>query len=347
MGKQDIGIAILGGTGYGAGELLRLLTAHPTAEVVSVVSSSQAETPITSAHSHLSGFYSLPFSSAPDFEKLSRFNHQIIFASLPHGTSSKEIATLVAANPQLKVIDLSGDLRLKNETAHNSFYGDVPFNSELRSQFVYGLPETSREQIRRSKYVANPGCLATASALAVLPLVKNHLIDSVVMDAKTGASGAGKTPQPSMHHPTRHGNFEAYKMLSHRHEAEIAQTFFEVGGENIDTMFVPHLLPTARGIFVTAYATLKQPLADASVLYKAFYQEHPFIRFRDGSPNLHDVLGTNFCDLSVKTRGNQIVAMTALDNLVKGMAGQALQNMNLMCGLEETTGLMLPSLGTV
>lgn len=344
---KRIGVAILGGTGYGAGELLRLLTAHPEVDIVSVTSRSSVGVRAVSVHTHLEGLFDIEFTELPDLEKLSTYEHPVIIAALPHGASSRAVAALLEQPlpERTKVIDLSGDLRLEDPELHAAFYPDVDFAPEIRRRFLYGLPELGREEIRAASRVANPGCLATAGALALLPIAREQMEGSVIIDAKTGTSGAGRSPQASMHHPGRHANFEAYKALVHRHEPEIRQALGDAKGEKLRTMFVPHLLPISRGIFVTAYMTLSSAEVPVEERYRSYYSVMPFVRIREGSPRLSDVIGTNFCDISVTVRDRQIVIMAALDNLVKGMAGQAVQNMNLMCGVDERVGLMTPSLG--
>lgn len=327
-------VAILGGTGYGAGELLRYLTFHPAVEVTQVISSSSVGERVTKAHPHLSGIY-----DSLSFTKEIEGNDLIVFSSLPHGTSSAELLKLQERGVKGHFIDLSGDLRLRSPELHERFYGEVPFQSEFRAQFSYSIPEIHGE---RQRHISNPGCLATAGALALWPLRQEEFLGSVVLDAKTGTSGAGRSPQASMHHPRRHGNCEAYKVLAHRHEPEIAQT---VGVSRL--MFVPHLLPTSRGILVTLYGTISRAVSrdDMLQLFSAAYGRCPFIRLRDEPSSLNEVVGTNFCDISVFARENQVVVSAALDNLGKGMAGQAIQNMNLLLGLPEETGLLIPALG--
>ncbi len=346
---KSIGVGILGGTGYGAGELLRLLVAHPTVEVVSLTTTSKVGASVASAHPHLAGFYDLPFSERLDLERLSSFEHAVVFAALPHGASASGIAELLKTPgaEKLKVIDLSGDFRLTNETQRQKHYPEAVAAPELRAQFVYGLSEINRDAIRNARYIANPGCLSSACILAARPFAEGGFRGSIVFDAKTGTSGAGRSPSEAMHHPTRHANSAAYKILEHRHEPEILQGLGDAAGERIETSFVPHLLPTARGILATAYLQLDRETSTSELrdLYRRYYQHSPFIRVREGSPDLHDVLSSNFCDVGVVARGKQIVCMATLDNLVKGMAGQAIQNLNLMCGLPETTGLWVPGLG--
>lgn len=345
-----IDVAILGGTGYGAGELLRLLSSHREATVVSVVSASSPGERMESAHSHLSGYYpGRTFDAALDVGALSEDRPGVIFSALPHAKSAAAITELLARSlpSTTRIIDLSGDLRITDEPTHLAHYPEVAFAPELRSQFVYGLPELNADAIACSRFVANPGCLAAACALAYLPLADLPVVGPVVFDAKTGTSGAGRTPQASMHHPMRHANFEAYKILAHRHEAEIQQSLAARRKAPVETMFVPHLLPVSRGIFATAYAKLEkgQTPEEISTRYRDFYRNAPFIRIREESPSLSNVVGTNHCDLFVTVRGTQVVACAALDNLVKGMAGTAIENMNLMCGIDRAEGLRSPALG--
>lgn len=341
----------MGGTGYGAGELLRLLAQHPAAQAVTVVSSSTAGGAITDAHPHLAGIYDGKFEGELNFEALKRFPYRVLFSALPHGTTAETVQKLLPAleRDKVRLIDLSADFRLEDPEQHKRFYPESESPPSLRKRFAYGLPESNRDRIATSTFVANPGCLATASILSVLPLVRAlpELAGTIVFDAKTGTSGAGRGLQQNLHHPMRHSSVAAYKILDHRHEPEIRQALGDMEGARITTQFVPHLLPISRGIFVTAYLTLAQPLASAELteIYRKFYAGHPFVRVRSASPELHAVVGSNFCDVAVVSRGAQVTAMAALDNLVKGMAGQAIQNMNLQLGFAETAGLQASALG--
>lgn len=352
--NKKIGVAILGGTGYGAGELLRLLVQHPEVEVVSVVSRSVIGKPISEVHNHLNGFYELNFAEEIDFEKLAQFEKKVVFAGLPHGVTADELLKILPKIEDLSAvfIDLSADFRLADIELHQATYPETALcEVELRERFVYGLSELEKEKIQSAKFIANPGCLSTAAILALAPIIfeinQGDEEINIAIDAKTGTSGAGKNPQPNFHHAKRSANFSSYKILSHRHEVEILQALGDPFGECLKTSFVPHLLPTVRGIFVSAYLTLPMPIGteELSSIYRKFYEDSPFIRIVEGSPELQNVIGTNFCDVSITARGKQIVVMAAIDNLVKGMAGQAIQNMNLICRLEETTGLWSPSLG--
>lgn len=349
---EKIGVAILGGTGYGAGELLRLFAEHPRVEIVSVVSRSSAGQSISATHSHLRAIAERSFDEAIDIEKLSRFKYSVIFTALPHGTSPQTIADLVKDSrlATVKFIDLGGDFRLQNEALQHAFYPDNEAAPRaLRNSFAYGLPELNRETIASARFIANPGCYATTCILAVFPLVSSSFHSPIYFDAKSGTSGAGRTAQAQFHHPELHGNFAPYKVLEHRHEPEIRQALGDPTGERLQTMFVPQLLPVARGIYVTAYLTLEQEHTTAQLLsrFRDCYKHSPFVRITDEPPQLANVVGSNFCDISLRARGRQVVCMATLDNLVKGMAGQAIQNMNLMCGLPETTGLMQSGLSPI
>lgn len=351
--SRSIGVAIFGGSGFGAGELLRYLCQHPDADVVNIISSSQAGEPVIRAHPHLSGFYNESrFAAAIDWDRLGSYKQRVLFLALPHGHSAETIRELDKAQlTDTVIIDLSADFRIQADTIHSCTYPDVPFEQEVRSRFVYGLPELFKTEVSTTRHIANPGCLASASILAAAPLLQHcgdGIRGSICLDAKTGTSGAGRALQESMHHPLRHANFEAYKMLCHRHEPEIRQAL-GLDANGIPTMFVPHLLPVSRGIFITMYAHVKSPMEESVIaaIYRDRYHRCPFIRLRTGTPRLSDVVGTNFCDIAIAARGEQVVVMAALDNLGKGMAGQAIQNMNIACGLPESTGLLIPGPGQI
>lgn len=348
---KPFGVAIVGGSGYGAGETIRLLSLHPEIEVCGVVSRSHVGKPISSVHSHLAGISALSFEASVNLEALRSYRQSAIVLAMPSGLAVPALNELIERGlpDSTKIIDLSGDLRLHDESTHLAFYSEVPFSAQIRSQFVYGLTELGRHDIAKARFVTNPGCLATAAILALAPLTDGHLAKQVVVDAKTGTSGAGREPQASMHHPSRTGDFTAYKTLQHRHEPEILQALGKEFSESHSFMFVPHLIPTSRGIFVTAYGSLTKAISqdEATRRFTEFYKACPFVRMRSTPPRLVDVTGTNFCDLSVVVRGEQIVVMSAIDNLGKGMASQAIQNMNIMFGLPETSGLLLAALGPV
>lgn len=347
--SKKIGVAILGATGFGAGELLRLLALHKDVEVVSLVSSSSSGEKLSSVHRNLAALYNLELVSEVDYEKLASFSEQVLFSALPHGVGAKNLDLIIKKAPKLKVVDLSADFRLDTKSLHEKHYAEVPFLKELRDNFVYGLPEIEKENLKSAKYVANPGCLATAATLSVAPLVDKDFKGHIVFDLKTGTSGAGRKVQEVIHHTLRDNNCEAYKVLEHRHESEVLEKLEDPKGERITTQFVPHLLPTSRGILASSYLSLEKELSKDEIYkkYQDYYKDAPFVRIVDAPPSLNAVLGSNFCDISLVVRGKQIVAFAALDNLVKGMAGAAIQNMNLICGLEETSGLWHAGLGPV
>lgn len=343
---RPIRVAILGASGYGAGELLRLLVAHPRAEVVSLVSSSHVGAAVAALHPHLRGFYDLPVESAVAWDRLRDGEAAVVFSALPHGASGEAVAEILRAQDdgRLRIIDLSGDLRLTDAVEHARHYPESSNLGELRGKFAYGLTEVNRAALRSARFVANPGCLASAATLALAPLAA-ILRGPVAVDAKTGSSGSGRSLKEGTHHPLRHADFRAYKPLAHAHEPEVLQALGDPRGERIEMSFVAQSMDTARGIFVSAHATLPEETTAAALRerYAAYYAESPFVRVVESSPTLQDVVGSNFCDVSVACRGRRVIAMAALDNLVKGMAGTAIQNMNLLCGLPETTGLWTPS----
>jgi LysW-gamma-L-alpha-aminoadipyl-6-phosphate/LysW-L-glutamyl-5-phosphate reductase len=337
---MTIGVAIVGGTGYGAGELLRLLACHPCADVVGVTSRSSPGKAISDAHPHLRGFYDGRFVESVDFDALRRYRCRFVVSALPNGASCKVVEEIgdMCKETGTMLIDLSGDFRLKDPDQHSRHYPESAAGTALRGSFVYGLPEVNREEIKDAQFVANPGCLATACILSVAPLQhKGHII----FDAKTGSSGGGRTLRETTHHPVRHSNYFAYKPLAHQHEPEIVQAL----GGGITCSFVPQSAPMSRGIYVTSY--LDSAETGLKERFEEFYAEAPFVRVCSSPPEIENVIGSNFCDVAVFQRGSQVVCMAALDNLVKGMSGQAIQNMNILCGLPDTTGLWHPALRPV
>lgn len=356
---KPIHVAILGGAGYAAGELLRLLTQHPLVNVVAVTSRSHANAPLDAVHPHLRGFYALELVAALPLGPLLKAEHIVLISAQPHGASAVALAAATQeiqsqagwdALRRVRAIDLSGDVRLKDAALHASHYPNVPELPELRAGAVYGLPELEREAIRSAKLVANPGCLATAAILAGAPLITKEFSGSVVIDAKTGSSGSGRQLKETTHHPTRHADFRAYKPLAHQHEPEIRQAWGDAAGDRVQTSFLAQSMDAARGIFVSLHLALPQETTTPALRehYRTFYADSPFVRVNDDeSPSLQNVVGSNFCDISVAARGRQVLVMAAIDNLVKGMAGTAIQNMNLMCGVPETTGLWQPAIRPV
>ena len=346
---MKIGVAILGGTGFGAGELLRLFAGHPNVEIVVVTSRSNDGKHVSSVHPHLASVCDLKFQSSLQADMFKGFGDVCIISALPHGASAASIKEIIEILPSSKVIDLSGDLRIKDFEVHRKHYEQTFEYRNLRSSAVYGSPEVFRDQIRLASLVANPGCLATAANLSLLPFV-SHPIRSVHLHLATGSSGAGKDPRVTTHHPVRHANFSAYKVLEHQHVPEVIQCLNNAGGTLESIPFVAHSLPISRGILCSAFIDMDMEFGQEEVeaMLKVRYRKHPFIRFKGSTPaEIVNVVGSNFCDISVTVKDKQIVVHTAIDNLVKGMAGQAIQNMNLMFGLAETAGLWFGGLRPV
>ncbi|MEI7984493.1 MAG: N-acetyl-gamma-glutamyl-phosphate reductase [Armatimonadota bacterium] len=346
---MKIGVGILGGTGFGAGELLRLFAGHSNVEVVLVTSRSNDGKHVSSVHPHLASVCDLKFQSSLQADMFKDFEKVCIISALPHGASAASIKEIVEVLPSSKIIDLSGDLRIKDFEVHRKHYDQTFEYRNLRSSAVYGSPEVFREQIRLASLVANPGCLATAANLSLLPFV-SHPIRSVHLHLATGSSGAGKDPRATTHHPVRHANFSAYKVLEHQHVPEVIQCLNDAGGTFESIPFVAHSLPISRGILCSAFIDMDMEFGQEEVeaMLKVRYRKHPFIRFKGSTPaEIVNVVGSNFCDISVTVKDKQIVVHAAIDNLVKGMAGQAIQNMNLMFGMAETAGLWFGGLRPV
>ena len=355
--SDKIKIAIFGGSGYGGSELLRILLFHPSAEIVLVTANEHAGKAVSEVHKNLFGLTDLRFEKAP--EDLSALeNIDVAFFALPHG----QALSLIPQLPKnIKVIDLSGDFRINDAEVFQKFYKLEHTATDLQKQFVYGLTETNREAIKTANYIANPGCFATATLLALVPLVVKDLINGkVVVDAKTGSSGSGAKAAANTHHPQRANSFYAYKPFAHQHVPEIEQHLRAVGSFQNEFVFMTHSLPVSRGIFASAYLEAKEEISNGQLkeIYKRFYKpsecepiENPkskiqnradsfFVRIVEDSPDINWVKTTNFCDIAAHSNGKQIVVFSAIDNLVKGASGQAVQNMNLMFGLDEKTGLI-------
>ena len=331
--------AIFGGSGYGGSEILRILLFHPHVEIAFVTANEHAYKAVSDVHKNLLGLTDLRFTRAPD-DLATLDDIDLAFFALPHGQALDLIPSLPR---HIKIIDLSGDFRIEDADIFNEFYKLEHTAINLQKLFVYGLTETNREAVRTAQYIANPGCFATATLLALAPLVKSGLISGkIIVDAKTGSSGSGATPAPNTHHPQRMNSFYAYKPFTHQHLPEIEQHLRAVGDFSNELVFMTHSLPVSRGIFASCYmeTTVNMTNEDLQNLYRHFYEDSFFVRIFEGSPDINWVKNTNFCDISVHSNGKQLVVFSAIDNLVKGASGQAVQNMNLMFGLDESTGLV-------
>jgi len=340
--KKKIGI--VGATGYTGVELLRLLVNHPGVEVTYVTSREHAGSRVDAMFPNLRGYVDLAFS-APSNEQLSECD--LVFFATPNGVAMKSTQVLLDAG--VKVIDLAADFRIKDIGVWEKWYGMQRASPQLVEEAVYGLPELNRAQVSGARLVANPGCYPTAVTLGLLPLVENGLIDlqGIIADTKSGASGAGRKAEVHTLLCEAGDNFKAYAVAGHRHQPEIAQTLSKLAGHPINPTFVPHLLPMIRGIHATLYAMLTAE-ADLQQLYESRYVSEPFVDVLPAGshPETRSVRGANFCRMAVHRPGNgqRVVVLSVIDNLVKGAAGQAVQNMNLMLGFAEDTALRHPGL---
>ncbi len=342
--KEPVRIAIVGATGYTGGELLRLLLQHPYVKVVHVTSEQSSETPLTDRLPFLGGRYNLILESFhPD--KVAK-KSDLIFMALSHTESMEAVRTLVEAGK--KVIDLSADYRLRSPGTYEKWYGLRHSQPSLLKSAVYGLTEIYRSNIAQGCLIANPGCYPTGALLPIYPFLKAGYLDTtreIIIDAKSGISGAGRMPTGKTHFAEAHEAMVAYNVGAHRHLPEIEQEIYRIAGRRGTTLFTPYLLPVNRGILTTVYLPLNRKLSQKKLESTLdIYRDEPFIRRVAGSPNLAHVKGSNFCDISVFATASDRMAilMSAIDNLVKGAAGQAIQNMNVMMGWDERLGLMAP-----
>lgn len=335
-------VSIIGATGYTGSELLRLLSNHSDVEILYITSESSTGKFIKNSYPHLEKFYDHELTSMKDMENICS-ESDIVFVALPHGHAMEIGKTL--QNKKARIIDLGADYRFNNPAVYEKWYKVE--HTDKTTKAVYGLTELYREKIKTAKILANPGCYTTASILALTPLIKENLIklDNIIIDAKSGVTGAGRSLKLGSLFCEVNDNFQAYSATKHRHTPEIEQALSEFAQQEILVSFTPHLLPIDRGILATSYANLQAGVT-ASDIARAFnkhYGNEYFIRLRGEGvyPATKHVRGSNFVDIGweIDSRLNRIVLMSALDNLVKGAAGQAIQNMNVMCGLPEKTGL--------
>lgn len=336
-------VAVLGATGYAGCELVRLLCRHPGAEIKFISSESHAGSSLDLVHPQFYRAFGLELqplrlSAIPESVKL-------VFCALPHGRPAELVPDLLAAGK--RVIDLSADFRLRDPALYETWYGRTHPAPGLLDKAIYGLPEINREAISGAELIANPGCYPTSVILALAPLAGSGLIDwhSVVIDSKSGVSGAGRTPRQPFHFPECTENLKAYRVADHQHTPEIEQLLSHLSGDAVTITFTPHLVPMVRGILSTIYLRLNRDFTPEQLdaVYRQFYDGHPFVRVLPPPrlPETRLVRGSNFCDLGIRfdQRTGRLVILSVIDNLVKGAAGQAVQNMNIMCGLPEETGL--------
>ncbi|MGQ9898357.1 MAG: N-acetyl-gamma-glutamyl-phosphate reductase [Acidobacteriota bacterium] len=326
-------VAVVGASGYIGGEILRLLLAHPLVDVVAITGREAAGKPLDAVHPNLTGT-GLVFAPATAIG-----DAEVVFLALPNG----EAMTIIEAfAEQMCVIDASADFRLRDPDVYAATYARPHAAPNWLERFVYGLPELFRADICRARYVAAPGCFATAATLALYPLVAAGWLEEAFVNGITGSSGAGAGLRTTTHHPFRADALFAYEPFTHRHTPEIAQALRLKTSQEVSFVFQPHAGPFVRGILVTVYARLRQNVMpdDLRQLYVEHYADAPFIRLRESPPNIKWVVGTNYCDLGMGVRDETAIVWAALDNVIKGGAGQVLQCFNLMHGLSETLGLM-------
>lgn len=342
-----INTAVFGASGYTGQELIRILSGHPEVNLIAVTSRRFAGKDVSEIFPSLQGITSLKYRNAAP-EDIAQIA-DVVFLALPHGVSMEIAPVFLQAGK--KVIDLSADYRLRDVLIYEKWYAKHS-SAALLADAVYGIPELYRLDIRRAKLVANPGCYPTSIILGLAPALKNDLLDvgTIIADSASGVSGAGREPQTGSLFCEVEGGFKAYKVGKHRHTPEIEQELNRLAGKKFAISFTPHLLPAKRGILSTIYASLKKDIsiADFHSLYSSFYAGEKFVRLSPvGSfPNISSVCGSNFCDigLAVDQRTKRIIIISAIDNLVKGAAGQAVQNMNIVCNWNEDTGLTIAPL---
>ena len=338
---------VIGGTGYGGAEMIRRLLIHPDVELTRVVAVDHVGEPLGAVHPPLTGRSDLRFENVPPAEAAR--GADVALLGLPHKVSAHHAPAILATGA--KVVDMSGDFRLRDAAAYARYYGATHPHPEALGTFVYGLPELNRATIRTARAVASPGCFATTIELGLLPLARAGLLAGVVhVVGMTGSSGSGVAPSTGTHHPVRAVNLKTYKVLEHQHTPEILETLASAGAPGVELRFVPVSAPLSRGILVTSFVELPAEIEEAAVakLYDDAYAGEPFVRFvRDRLPEVAAVAGSNYAEvgftLGAPAGGSRTLALvSATDNLIKGGAGQAIQNMNLMLGLPETASLEDP-----
>lgn len=340
---ENIKVGVVGATGYAGSEICRLILGHPQAELTAISSVSFEGMELSQVYP---AYYQICDMVCGTQEEVVE-KSDVIFAALPHGLSQELGAQCYALGKTF--IDMGADFRLESEEEYKEWYGGEYQDKALHQEAVYGLPEFFREKIKGKKLIANPGCYTTAVPLALVPALEAGFIETtgIIADCKSGVTGAGRKPTQSNHYPELNESFTAYKVANHRHTPEIEQTLSKIAGEKLKLTFVPHLLPINRGILATCYAKLKPGVTEEQLweVYHARYDGEFFVRLlpKGQVANVKNVRYTNYCDVSlfVDNRTGTFIAVSAIDNMVKGAAGQAIQNMNLSFGLEETTGLKL------
>lgn len=333
-------VAIIGATGYTGSELVRILVHHPQVELVAITSESRAGEPFSAVHPFFRGIVEMPLKTAAE---ASEMELDLVFLALPHGVSMSFVPQFEAKG--IKIVDLSGDYRLSSPEVYTEWYNKEHTHTSAFAQAAYGLPEFYAEKIKNAPLVANPGCYPTTSLLAIAPLLAENLVEPspIIIDAKSGTTGAGVKASATTHFSNVNDNFKAYGIMTHRHSIEIQENSETLSGNAAKIQFTPHLLPVDRGILATCYLRPNSSFSEEKMkaAYENFYAGKPFVRLCNTAPAIKDVRGTNYCDIftTFDARTENIIVVSVIDNLVKGAAGQAVQNMNLMFGFDETAGL--------
>lgn len=336
-------VAIIGGSGYGGVELARLLHNHPYVELTQIISHSQAGTVFSEVYPQMTQILDEPMVDF-NIDQLA-VDVDVVFLATPSDVSHRIVPELLKA--KIKCIDLSGDFRLKDPALYQSWYGFENTAKDYLNQVVYGLSEVYQAKIEGAELIANPGCFPTAGLLALIPLVQAQVIStqSIIIDGKTGVSGAGRGLSLNVHFAEMNENAKAYQLGVHKHIPELEQELSEKSNDSIKLNFTPHIVPMTRGIMMTSYTDLvsEQSADDILDIYRSYYHNQPFIRIRtnDQIPSTKEVYGSNYCDIGfhIDRRTNKLIVVSVIDNLVKGASGQAIQNLNIMAGLDQKTGL--------
>lgn len=334
--------SIIGGTGYAGQELIRILMRHPGVEIVTVGSRSFSGQKLSDVYGNYEGLTDI-ICEVADIKELAE-KSDVVFLALPHGIASKLITEEILM--QTKIIDLGADFRLKDVAIYEEWYKTEHYNKPLLEEAVYGLCELHRSAIKKARLISNPGCYTTCSILSLAPLIKNDLIDenSIIIDAKSGVTGAGRGVMLDFMYSECNESIKAYKIGEHRHTPEIEQELQLLNGGDFKLLFTPHLVPMNRGILALSYANLKKDISVEALqeIYRDFYKDEYFVRLTgEKMPETRWVKGSNFCDIGLKInkRTNRVIVVGAIDNLIKGAAGQAVQNMNLLFDFDEKTGI--------
>ena len=341
MAESRIRVAIIGATAYTSRETIHLLLEHPQADIVYLGSRREPQPHIAEIFPELEK--RLDLRCEPIEPAALKGRADVALLCLPNGLAMQYVPELLAAG--LRVIDFSADYRLKEPAEYTQWYNKEHTDLANLERAVYGLPELYREKIRGAALIANPGCYPTSAALGIVPLLRAGLVEAqdVIVDSASGVSGAGREPKPEHHFPERHETFEAYNVGKHRHMVEIERTLdAQLRGRKSSVIFTPHLVPMERGILSTIYLKPLQPLSIERVMqvFQEAYAAEPFIRFRERLPRTSEVARTNFCDMAARVVKSRVIVLSAIDNMVKGAAGQAIQNLNVMFGIQETAGLL-------